>query len=227
MLLTSGQADLVLSEARKLIGKSYADLDCSHFVNEAYAKAKLAYEYAATAVFVRNQAGPDGPFQAVAAGGPQPADVLLFPSHMGLWDPQGCQLLGTNAECKRLNNKAPFLSSRSTDNRGPDFGVPSWFGSYKLYRWKGATRTVVKDLKVGQVIHPLKTVSPTAVLHWKYARECSTIHGGMTDAADLRIVEVSGTPGAAWVRVQIPGAHPPAFLKIAGEEYAANFRLVR
>jgi hypothetical protein len=41
--------------------------------------------------------------------------------------------------------------------------------------------------------------------------------------AELTVVEVSKTPGNLWARAELPGRHPPAFLKIAGEEFALNF----
>jgi hypothetical protein len=70
--------------------------------------------------------------------------VLVFRSHMGIWDPSGCAVLAqkdnTNAECTNLKNNAPFLSSRSGQQRGPDFGITKWWGGHTgiqgVYRWK-------------------------------------------------------------------------------------------
>lgn len=134
MPLDQDQKTKVLEEARKLIGMSYDTLDCSHFVYESYVKAHLGYPYRNTKTFVdlvNSYFLPVNPEQLEAG------DVIVFDGHMGIWDPQGCSVLTTNRECQRLDNKAPFLSSRSSKNRGPDYGRLGWFGtSYKVYRWK-------------------------------------------------------------------------------------------
>ena len=225
MPITPLQASNVLQCARGLIGKTYSDLDCSHFVCEAYSKAQLDYDYADTSSFAAACAGRYGPFKPVI-GDRQAADVLLFKGHMGLWDPEGCTILGTNTECKRLKNEAPLLSSRSGGNRGPDFGQPKWWGSFSVYRWDGYVPggIAVKDLRVGQIVQPLRTITPARIAHWKYSKECGFVGGGLTNVTQLKIVETSTAPGAAWVKVQIPGSSPPRYLKIAGEEYAHNFR---
>ncbi|CAN5298694.1 hypothetical protein BH11PSE10_BH11PSE10_05580 [soil metagenome] len=83
---------------------------------------------------------------------------------------------------------------------------------------------MIINLQAGGNITPLRHINPTMVTHWKYAKECASIGGGLLPGAELRIAEVSKIPGAMWVRVEIPGRDPVAFLKIAGEEYALNFR---
>jgi hypothetical protein len=223
MAFGSLEARKVLTEARKLIGTSYADMDCSHFVCHAYTAAGFAYPYAATATFARAAAGPAGPFEQ-AAGSPQAADVLLFSGHMGLWDPEGCTVLGSNAECKRLKNDAPVLSSRSGGLRGPDFGIPKWWGSYQVYRWVGLKATGIKDLKKGDIVRLTRMINPTMVSHWKYGKECAQIGAGLAEGTRLTVEEVHATPGDMWVRVQIPGRQPPGYLKVAGEEYAHSFQ---
>ncbi len=223
MALTSQQSNRVLEEARALIGKTYADIDCSHFVKDAYTSAGLSYDYAPTATFAATRAGTGGPFELVLASSLQSADVLLFTGHMGLWDPEGCSVLGTNAECKRLKQQAPVLSSRSSGNRGPDFGVPSWWGAYKVYRWCGLRAAGIINLKPGQLIRPIRAINPTMVAHWKYSRDCASVGGGLTVASRLTVVEVCLVPGQEWVRASIGGSNPAKFLKIAGEEYGRNF----
>jgi hypothetical protein len=141
MPLTKEQQTAVLSAARALIGKkTYKDLDCSHFVHFAYAQANLHYPYKATADFDKSLKNH---FKKVdlKKSAYEAADVLMFAGHMGLWDSDGCKVLQTeekqNAECERFDNRLSFLSSRSGDNRGPDFGMTSWFGKLKaVYRWK-------------------------------------------------------------------------------------------
>lgn len=79
-------------------------------------------------------------------------------------------------------------------------------------------------VKAGQAITPTRLINPTMVRHWKYARECATIGGGLMPGARLKVVLVSNTPGNVWVKVEVPGSDPVTTLKIAGEEYAHNFR---
>lgn len=224
IVLTSQDRDSILAAARRRIGTPYADLDCSHFVWQSYGDAGFAYDYAPTATFAPSRAGWQGPFAAVT-GALQPADVLLFAGHMGLWDPDGCTVLGSNAECRRLRDQAPVLSSRSGGNRGPDFGVPKWWGAYRTYRWQGRAPAGIRALRIGQVLRPRMPIHPTKVAHWKHAKECASIGAGLTEAARLTVVEIGTTPADPWVRVQIPGSTPPRCLKISGDELQANFRL--
>lgn len=119
----------ILAAARKLIGTPYASLDCSHFVHKAFADAGLEYTYASTASF-----STIPQFQPVAT--PQEGDVVLFSSHMGIYDPNGCAVVDT-AECKRLGATLPILSARSGNNLGVEYGRASWFaGQAKYFRWK-------------------------------------------------------------------------------------------
>lgn len=141
MSLTKEQQDSVLRVARTLIGMKYSDLDCSHFVHRAYSTAKLEYPYAPTAAF---SSLVDNYFVEIttAQSSFEPADVLMFSGHVGLWDPEGCSVLKSSGapdgECTKFDDKIPFLSSRSGNNRGPEFGMLKWFGNLKTaYRWKG------------------------------------------------------------------------------------------
>jgi hypothetical protein len=127
----------LLTQARKLIGTSYNIIDCSHFVNKAYSTAGMPYPYSATKDFVKKS---NKDFELIgtdlATTSLEPGDVIVFNGHMGLWDPEGCSVLGVNQQCKRLKNDAPFLSSTTTNNHGPDFGRLNWWtGSYSVYRW--------------------------------------------------------------------------------------------
>jgi len=115
-------------------------MDCSHFVNFAYAQADLHYPYTATSSFDKRLSAY---FKKVdmQESAWEAADVLMFSGHMGLWDPEGCKVLQKeqtqDAECERFDNKLNFLSSRSGGNRGPAFGMTDWFGKLKaVYRWK-------------------------------------------------------------------------------------------
>ncbi len=197
-------------------------------MNEAFKSAGLDYPYTPTAMFATACAGSDGPFKLVG-GTPQAGDVLLFTGHMGLWDPEGCTVLGTNSECKRLQGKAPLLSSRSTGNRGPDFGVPAWWGAYRIYRWVGSGMPTVgvAGLRKDQFIEAKGEISPAKVAHWRYAKECASIGSGLATGSRLKVVETSTLPGAMWVCAEISGSSPSRTLKIAGDEFAMNFRVSR
>jgi hypothetical protein len=86
---------------------------------------------------------------------------------------------------------------------------------------------MIVNLQVGKFITPIRHINPTMVSHWKYSAECASIGGGLLPGAELRIAEISKIPGSMWVRAEMPGRTPVASLKIAGEEYALNFRLLR
>jgi hypothetical protein len=65
------------------------------------------------------------------------------------------------------------------------------------------------------------------VAHWKYAKECADIGGGIFPGTRMRVAEVPKKPGAMRVRAELPGRTPPQCLKIAGAEIAHNFRPIR
>jgi len=80
-------------------------------------------------------------------------------------------------------------------------------------------------LNSGDCITPIRILNKTMVSHWRFATECADIGGGLMPGAELKVAEVSKAPGKLWVRAELPGRQPPAFLKIAGEEFALNFKL--
>lgn len=82
-------------------------------------------------------------------------------------------------------------------------------------------------LQVGQKITPKRLINQTILSHWKYARECASVGGGLVPGtAELTIAEIFKGPGPLWLRTELPGRFPPAFLKISAEEYAGNFLLI-
>lgn len=87
--------------------------------------------------------------------------------------------------------------------------------------------TPVVQLKVGNVIRPVRVLNRTMAANWLYGGECADIGGGIVAGAEMAIVELSVLPGKAWVRVAIPERDPPAYLKIAGGELSSNFDFVR
>ena len=127
----------LLVQARSLIGIHYNSMDCSHFVQKAYANAGMKYDYLSSATFASDM---NTHFKKIGVNLPasslDPGDVIVFNHHMGIWDSEGCTVMGVDQECKRLQSDAPFLSSRSSKNRGPDFGrLNMWTGDYQVYRW--------------------------------------------------------------------------------------------
>lgn len=147
MALNEKQVDELLATARTKIGTPYSEMDCSHFVHKSFEDAGHSYPYQNSATF--DDLVRLGYFERVAKseGGRynlKAGDVLVFSGHMGIWDPLGCEVLAQkdnpNPECKSLKNNAPFLSSRSGNSRGPDFGVTKWWGGDSsirgVYRWK-------------------------------------------------------------------------------------------
>jgi hypothetical protein len=86
---------------------------------------------------------------------------------------------------------------------------------------------MIISLNAGQLITPTRLINRAMVAHWRYAGECADVGGGLMPGAELKIIEISKVPGAMWVKAEIPGRYPAVALKIAGEEYAHNFRLLR
>jgi hypothetical protein len=84
----------------------------------------------------------------------------------------------------------------------------------------------IVQLKIGDRITPIRMIIPAAVKNWRYAAESDSIGGGLMPGTDLQIVGLGTEPGQLWVRAQLPGRTPHAFLKISGEEPAWNFRFV-
>ena len=143
MPLTKEQQEKVLKAGRMFIGKTYKQMDCSAFVHNTYVAAGLNYPRVGTEAF----GGLAGKyFDKLPANTPLEAgDLVMFPGHVGIWDPQGCQILqnaGTpDKQCHSNHNLLPLLSSRSSHNRGPDFGALNWFTEdlgpvTAIYRWK-------------------------------------------------------------------------------------------
>ena len=138
----------VLSYARSFIDTPHSVLDCSNAVYNAYKLANMSYAYKAS--WQIKPTSPPENFTWIGKDLPpskmEPGDMIVFANHMGIWDPAGCETLGTNAVCKSLKNKAPLLSSRGNDekdpktgkfinDRGEDYGQLEWWGRYDVYRW--------------------------------------------------------------------------------------------
>ena len=138
----------LIINARLSIGIRHSVLDCSNFVNQVYGKAGMPYPYMSSKQF--NTLDKNKYFQYIGKDLPgsnlEVGDVLVFGAHMGIWDPKGCTALGSDAVCKKLENNAPLLSSRGDNSKdakgnlkndlGVEYGIPTWWGSYNVYRWK-------------------------------------------------------------------------------------------
>jgi hypothetical protein len=137
MAISEKESEELLVNARKHIGKSYADIDCSHFVWQSFKDAGKEYPYRSTAQF--DDLVSMGYFLKLdSKTTPVIGDVLMYKGHVGFWDPEGCSILVTNDVCKSLGSEASVLSSRSGKNKGPSYGKPAWFNELKaIYRWKG------------------------------------------------------------------------------------------
>lgn len=82
------------------------------------------------------------------------------------------------------------------------------------------------QVKLGALITPKLDLNNAAIQHWKYARECADIGGGLiAGTARLAIVEKSSLDNRSevWIKVAIEGTSPPRILKLSGEEYALKF----
>lgn len=220
MALPEQQQKAILSAARALIGRKYHELDCSHFVQESYRTAGLTYPYTNTASF--GSLVPEF-FAAVPKldqGEFQPADILMFGGHMGLWDPEGCRELkqaGTpDAECESASSPMPFLSSRSGDDRGPDFGKVNWFGALQaVYRWNKPGQATVREKTVIVIGSP--TPDQTFPLQFVWAAECQGF-----DDSTIWLVEYTGYVLYELFIVPTLGKHalhPAAYLR---DNYAMN-----
>ncbi|MCW3092354.1 MAG: hypothetical protein JWP81_3423 [Ferruginibacter sp.] len=81
-------------------------------------------------------------------------------------------------------------------------------------------------LTKGNIITPIRELNNTQVQYWKYGQECAYIGGGLMPGTQLIVEEVNKTPGMMWIRAAIPHSDPTKYLKISGEEYALNFKLI-
>lgn len=81
-------------------------------------------------------------------------------------------------------------------------------------------------LAYGNIITTTRELNHTMVQYWKYGKECAYIGGGLMPGTQLVIKEVNKEPGNTWIRAAIPHSDPTRYLKISGEEYAHNFKLV-
>ena len=84
----------------------------------------------------------------------------------------------------------------------------------------------IASLRAGDRITPVRPLMPQTLAQWDYASECATIGGGLLPGSDLVVQSVRAGPDRPWVRVEIPRRDPPAYLKIPGEMFGANFRVV-
>src|SRR3982751_1311679 len=83
---------------------------------------------------------------------------------------------------------------------------------------KSKANSMIVNLIEGSVITPTRFIKPGK--HWHYARECAGLSGGLMPGAELKVVDVSKVSGSLWVKAELPGRDPVAYLKIDGEEYA-------
>jgi len=92
-------------------------IDCSHLVYEAHKALNVSSTYSPSGNFANNSH-----YRSLTASEkPQKDDVMLFPGHMGFYDPNppitGYTVLG------------------ATSSGGVRYGDPSWFGDPTYYRY--------------------------------------------------------------------------------------------
>jgi len=83
---------------------------------------------------------------------------------------------------------------------------------------------MIITLKAGDSISPVRPLSDSTIRRWTFGDQCDKLFGGLMPGARLEVVEICKTPGSMWVRAQILGRDPAGYIKIAGEEFAHNFR---
>lgn len=64
-------------------------------------------------------------------------------------------------------------------------------------------------------------INQTKVSNWKYARDCDSIGGGIMPGTVFTVSDVNRRE--LWIKIEIPGRSPPAFLKVTGAELSSNF----
>ncbi len=125
----------ILTAARALIGKKYDELDCSHMVWNAYKAAGYDFPYSSTSSY--ESILIDVYFIAIEEKDLNPADLILYAGHVGIYDPDGCTVVNT-AQCQaqKDNTDMRILSARSGKNLGTEYGRSTWFGKPKKYlKW--------------------------------------------------------------------------------------------
>ena len=83
---------------------------------------------------------------------------------------------------------------------------------------------MILALKLGDSISPIRPLTASMMRQWSFASQCDNLNGGLMPGARLEVIEVCKKPGEMWVRAQLLGHDPAAFIKIAGEEFGHNFR---
>ena len=84
----------------------------------------------------------------------------------------------------------------------------------------------IVQLRPGNKVKTKRTLNDQIIKFWRYARENGNRRNTMLSGTILTITETNPGPGNSWVKLEIPGTHPPAFLKVSGQELAGQFDLV-
>lgn len=80
------------------------------------------------------------------------------------------------------------------------------------------------QLNPGDTIKALREISHSMIQYWKFANDCQNYGRSFAPGTSFVIAEINKIPGNIWVKVNIPGSDPVQHLKIAGNEFAHNFR---
>jgi hypothetical protein len=126
---------------------------------------------------------------------------------------------------REINQRAKVHRARSRSGDRGAAAAAVWVNSLRL---QGelclAGDLMIIELNAGDRITLIRALNRIMVSHWRFAKDCADIGGGLMPGAELTVVEVNKAPGQLWLRAELPGRDPPACLKIAGEEYAPNFK---
>jgi hypothetical protein len=79
-------------------------------------------------------------------------------------------------------------------------------------------------LKSGQTVKTKHLIRRDRIMHWRYGRECADVGGGLMAGATLRVVQVHAV-APTFALLELPGRSPAAYLKVSGDEMAANFTM--
>lgn len=85
----------------------------------------------------------------------------------------------------------------------------------------------VAKLRVGDVLKNRHLISPDRVRQLHFARDCASVGAGIMPNSRFHVAEAHARPGDVWVKLAIPGSHPPQSLKFTGGELAQLFEVVR
>ncbi|MEO5684597.1 MAG: hypothetical protein ABIQ88_18290 [Chitinophagaceae bacterium] len=83
---------------------------------------------------------------------------------------------------------------------------------------------MLNTLSAGDSVITLRLIPDGMIQHWKFKNECRHQGASFAAGAVFKVIEVGKIPGNMWVKLAIPGSSPVRTIKVAGGEFAHNFR---